>query len=702
MNIIDKNSTLLRRFVMFTSLNGRKRWFVLLISLCLLPGFSTLALAVQANNEVSELAQPDGSIIMGSLRGDEWSNWMETTEGYTIAKSGDGYWYYVTAYDASNQPVLSAIRVVEKPSGLITNKHVQPSRTKMLMERDLLHAENEFERMAVSPKATFSGKVLFILVQFNNRKGTYTEAEFANLLTNNIKDYYSKASNGKVTISPANESFAAANNGVVGWLTLNYNHPNTGGNISAINQKIVYDAIVAADPYVDFASYDTNHDGYVDSSELAVVVIVAGYETSYSTSYTPSVWGHQWSIAIPPKMDGVYVGAYHAGAGGYAQFGEIHQSSATNMHLATMGIMAHELGHLIFGLPDLYDTDGSSVGIGPFCLMASGSWGKTATDIYSGATPVLPSAWVRSSLNWISSYIASGNSSLTAIGDTSANAYNTVYKAKTSLSNEYFLVENRQPLGYDKGLERWLGTGFGGLAIFHIDEAIAANSNDTHRKVDLVEADATEGKTYATDLWYSGNAATFNNTSTPNSKLYNGADSNVSITSISAKGTNMTAQTSEASAQVYTISTSVNGVGGSISCTPTSITSGGKVTCTIKANTGYSLSTLTDNSVSVKSSVSNNTYTISNVTANHTIIASFSQITYTVSASVSGVGGSISCTPTSVAYGSKVTCTIKANTGYTLSTLTDNSVSVKSSVINNTYIISNVTANHKVLATFKK
>ena len=35
---------------------------------------------------------------------------------------------------------------------------------------------------------------------------------------------------------------------------------------------------------------------------------------------------------------------------------------------------AHELGHLLFGFPDLYDPDGTSEGIGDWCLMSGGSW----------------------------------------------------------------------------------------------------------------------------------------------------------------------------------------------------------------------------------------------------------------------------------------------------------------------------------------
>ena len=48
---------------------------------------------------------------------------------------------------------------------------------------------------------------------------------------------------------------------------------------------------------------------------------------------------------------------------------------------ATIGVMAHELGHAYFDLPDLYDTTNTSSGIGAFGIMGGGVWGyKTLTE----------------------------------------------------------------------------------------------------------------------------------------------------------------------------------------------------------------------------------------------------------------------------------------------------------------------------------
>jgi hypothetical protein len=216
----------------------------------------------------------------------------------------------------------------------------------------------------------------------------------------------------------------------------------------------------------------------------------------------------------------------------------------------------HELGHLIFGLPDLYDTDGSSSGIGAFCVMSGGSWGKAIADTYYGQRPVLPSAWVRYNRRWATGAAVSTTTTtrktITAVGAATATSANTVFRRPTSIANQYFLVENRQPQGYDRGLELVLGSGFGGIAIWHIDDSRSGlddpNANDVRRWVDLEEADATQMGTSRgenTDLWYVGNKTVFSNSSVPNSKLYGGTSSGAVITTKTVPGTTMKVQFSQ-------------------------------------------------------------------------------------------------------------------------------------------------------------
>jgi len=162
-----------------------------------------------------------------------------------------------------------------------------------------------------------------------------------------------------------------------------------------------------------------------------------------------------------------------------------------------------------------------------------------------------------------------------------------------------------------------------------------------------------------------------------------------------------------------------SGSGGSVSYDGTTVTNttrsftvneGTSATITITPNTGYKLSKLTVNGTDVTSSVKDNQYTISNISANTTIVATFEQITYTLSVQATG-NGSVAYNGTSaknntrtfeVNHGTSATLTITPDAGYRLASLTVNGTNVTSSVSNNRYTISNITANTTVVATFEQ
>ena len=112
---------------------------------------------------------------------------------------------------------------------------------------------------------------------------------------------------------------------------------------------------------------------------------------------------------------------------------------------ARIGVCAHELGHLLFGFPDLYDTDNTSEGIGNWCLMAGGSWNG------GGDIPAHASAWCKAQQGWVTVQNVTTNGLLT-IADVKDS--HTVYRLwkDGAAGQEYFLVENRQKSGYDAHL----------------------------------------------------------------------------------------------------------------------------------------------------------------------------------------------------------------------------------------------------------
>ncbi len=121
---------------------------------------------------------------------------------------------------------------------------------------------------------------------------------------------------------------------------------------------------------------------------------------------------------------------------------------------------------------------------------------------------------------------------------------------------------------------------------------------------------------------------------------------------------------------------------------------GASQTFTITPNTGYHVADVLVDGVSVGAVTS---YTFSNVIANHTISASFALNTFTITATA-GSNGSISPSgSTTVNYGASQTFTITPNTGYHVTDVLVDGVSVGAVT---SYTFKNVAANHTISATF--
>lgn len=206
-----------------------------------------------------------------------------------------------------------------------------------------------------------------------------------------------KASFNQFDLVPAAETYGTGSDGVIA-VTLNYAHPNPYPPDDN-NSNITKNALIAADTYIDYSSFDANGNGSLDSTELHLMVIVRGFEKSYdgsSGSCSPSVWGHRGGLggSVPePLLDGVYVGDDYTQEGEWHEYASDGCDGSSPGHRATMGIMVHEMEHDI-DWPDLYDTDSSSACVGRWSIMSGGSWGKASGDGYSGETPVLPDAFL--------------------------------------------------------------------------------------------------------------------------------------------------------------------------------------------------------------------------------------------------------------------------------------------------------------------
>ena len=130
------------------------------------------------------------------------------------------------------------------------------------------------------------------------------------------------------------------------------------------------------------------------------------------------------------------------------------------------------------------------------------------------------------------------------------------------------------------------------------------------------------------------------------------------------------------------------------------VNEGTTATITLSPDTGYRIASVKVNNTDVTASVSNNTYTVSSISANTTIAVTFEAVTHTLSISASGNG---SATYNSTAIrgktqtftvneGTSATITFAPDAGYRIANVKVNGTDVTTSVANNKYTISNITA----------
>ncbi len=408
--------------------------------------------------------------------------------------------------------------------------------------------------------------MLVIRLEFDNQlfvsdETTWQQIHFGTQ-PGELNHYYHEISHNQFEFIPV----ADAENVTDGITTIHFfeNHPDPDIDSYTFDDELhpfLKQAIetVSAGGF-NFATYDTDGNYAITPDELIITFIMAGEEDAYLGN-TPAngVWAHQYctSSQYTPTVNGVSVMGCSSD-GNYAIFGERHNDATFDnvfypAHNAIVGIIAHELGHSTFSLPDLYDTNSYYGGIGYYGLMANGSWGQVGTSGHPGDTPTHMTAWSKIYIGWYSASANSNdvNASL-EVNATGTNSYNIIKTPISGSSDEYFLVENRGTSGYDAGLKVIYNDYLGGIAIWHIDantistnlSTNSVNDNASHKGVDLEEAytpslDNSDGDALK-NLYYSGNKTEFTPNTVPNTNLYDNSRSYIFFTDISGISDTMT------------------------------------------------------------------------------------------------------------------------------------------------------------------
>jgi len=415
---------------------GRTRIGSIVLFILAIAFLAQPALAFPTIQSSVNLTQPDGSILTAKVHGDEHFSTFSTLNG-SLLKRREGWWLQA---DQNASTVVSAFY-----KG-VTSFEEQPF--------PLLDME----------ASVSNEKVLVLLIQFPDKLAKTNPEEINNLLFNNspearsLHNYLDEVSNHKYHLQGTV---------IEKWYTSKHNMKYYGGDSTEKDTKCPPDTIDSANSctyelvkeVIELAERDgVNFTQYAKDGTHLMIVHAGANQAKPPALYDPfhkDLLYTKWQILNEP------LGFDTLSVRSYAIFSEEDGLAA----------YAHEFGHDL-GLPELYDTDGSSDGIGLWGIMG------LQDDIDD---PVHPCAWAKVILGWVRpiTITESGNYELIR---------GNVYKIPIT-DEEYFLLENRVKEGFDSDIPG------PGLLIWHVDDSVVdeqyplfLNSDENHRRVDLVEA----------------------------------------------------------------------------------------------------------------------------------------------------------------------------------------------------------------------
>lgn len=472
-----------------------KKFLFVLMSMMAVVG----AMAAPADRTPVRVTQPDGTTLTLRLVGDEFFHYNTTADGYTIV-AVDGAWQYAMSHDG--QVVASGRlahdserRTADEAQWLTGVPHHLTSASDITAARQArARRDGPAERTPAIDYGNFHG--LIVLVDYTDKQFSMDNpSEFYDRMINqenytgfdyngqfvpctgSVRDYYNDQSSG--LFDPQFD--------VVGPVTVPFECTAHTGNSNS--WRVFKAAMDSVGPKLDLSQYDLNNDGMVD----IIIFIGAGFASNFGGNNSNYLWPHQ-SILYDYdnhrylRYNGIYVGTYAATNEMYGW--ETDPTSTPE----GIGTIAHELGHVL-GLMDHYDTNYSDLGQshdpGYWDVMASGD------HLNKCHTPCNYNLFERYALGWASPPVIdqSGDYSLNPL-DTS----NEGYILKTSVDNEYFLLENRQQTGWDAYLPGH------GLLVWRVDSTNASvwvqnkvNADPSHNYFELLRAVESSSGAKASD-----------------------------------------------------------------------------------------------------------------------------------------------------------------------------------------------------------
>jgi M6 family metalloprotease-like protein len=510
------------------------------LSIAVLVAFATTAFASPADpNVIKTLKQPHGKSINVHLWGDEFIHGYETAGGYTLAYDAKSRaWKYA---QRAADGTLRATSVTARPGGGGSRaKHLRPTRAAFNRSRKA-HGSPPLgvpTSKFAPPWAGANTDILFLMVQFTDTACTFTPAQMqANMFggaasgPGDLDDFFNEISRGALQMVGT----VVGNQAGTGCIQLAHDRAYYNTGAANRDDDLVREAVTAADAYTDFTKFDNDNDGNIDA--MGVIYAGGGPHDGCATDAPPNgsggdnLWPHSGSVNTGGALsaDGKTVAPFIINS-------EVTYSLADTSNcnqIQTIGLFAHELGHSM-GLPDLYDTDVGSGGTSTWSTMSS----QFLSTKNNADTPPHYDAWSKSFEGWVTPTVHQpGDRFIKSIAQVEDSGEVHEFRDnpggfEIGGSGEYFLVENRQQTKFDSKLKGC------GLLVWHVEESQTGNQNGghttaAHRLLDIDEADgnadldANRPADAGDPFPGSSNNLLYDDSTNPNSKLYDGSSSNV-------------------------------------------------------------------------------------------------------------------------------------------------------------------------------
>ena len=449
-------------------------------------------------------------------RGDAYQHWLETEDGHSLCRTSAGQLVFAGEGDASGGLNCSGapLRCGSLAPGPGVRKGLRPKGSARRRDDDSL-----FERIVRGRRGGGLGRTLLSASSPARLRNLvllmrWKDSPAARLPARSAYDILVNKPGGDAAIAPSgsvSDVFRANFYGriviesvVVGWVDVPYTQSEAAGRanpdgsgcggVCPAGDPKLQDAIryalqaAEAQGLVNIGDFDMDGDGQVDMMTL----IHSGHDQAAVPGGADMgwIWSHKAELApVFTSRSGTIVTKYNINPGLWDVLG---------FEIGRIGVLAHESMHYL-GLPDLYDSTYASMGIGNYGLLAN-SWGYDMEQRY----PPSLSAWSKVELGVVDAVDVGGDGvyslpsqstgagSVIRIRTRAGTGTGKGTDGKPAYMSDFLLLENRQPIGFDKQAP-------GGALLWHVDPGLEDNSEvgypgdgqwpAKHYKVRIIPAD---------------------------------------------------------------------------------------------------------------------------------------------------------------------------------------------------------------------